>query len=33
MNNGVGDIYRLNLDILLRDGFETGIAGKPGPGN
>lgn len=33
MNNGVRDIYRVDLDILLRDGFETGIAGKPGPGN
>lgn len=31
MNNGARDIYRVDLDVLLRDSFETGIAGNPGP--
>lgn len=33
MNNEVRDIYRVDLDVLLRDSFEAGIAGEPGSEN
>jgi len=33
MNNAVRDVYRVDLDVLRRDGFEAGIAGQPGPEN
>lgn len=33
MNNSERDIYRVDLDVLLRDSFEAGIAGQPGSEN